>query len=624
VNVDRMSQDVLDVLHDGVVIQDAGGGIVYANPAAEGILGVTASEMTGLTSKDPRWDAVDVHGAPIEYDEHPIVTARVTGEPVRGLLLGVRRGDGQRAWVEIDAMPLIDDPDAPAAGSVAVFRDITDELGARRALRTSEERFRTAVETMMDGFMIWRAVRDANEGIVDFVCEFANPAVEAFGYTQSELVGVRLRDFAPELSEHYLVRYTSVVETGEALRTRIPWYEGPRFQGSFDVSAVRMGDGIALTFRDVTQEHADEQKLRDSEEQTRRFLEAIPMGVAIVEPGNIVFVNDALRQILGDVDTETRGPGLIDYFGLRRAGTDQPYPFDELPLARAFFHGETSTADDIVVSRGGREIPVEGYAAPVRDSTGEVRWALTLLNDITERRLQDEALTEALAELAAINGELADFAAIAAHDLAAPLRAIAGFAAQIEEHYADALDPRAREWIGNVLAESDRMRTFIDELLAYSRAGSARAPAQVELGPVASAALDGLRAKVERTGATVEIGPLPVVAGDPTALGQVFHNLLANAMKFHAPGRAPTVQVESERDDGHWIITVADDGIGVADEERDRVFAAFHRASGAPDAPGHGLGLSICRRIVERHGGRIWVEPRDGGGSRFRFSLPAD
>ena len=175
-----------------------------------------------------------------------------------------------------------------------------------------------------------------------------------------------------------------------------------------------------------------------------------------------------------------------------------------------------------------------------------------------------------------------------------------------------------------MLAESDRMRTFIDELLAYSRAAWRSAHAQVELGPVASAALDGLRAKVERTGATVEIGPLPVVVGDPTALGQVFHNLLANAMKFHAPGRAPTVRVESERDGGHWIVTVADDGIGVADEERDRIFAAFHRASVSPEAPGHGLGLSICRRIVERHGGRIWVEPQDGGGSRFRFTLPAD
>ena len=238
--------------------------------------------------------------------------------------------------------------------------------------------------------------------------------------------------------------------------------------------------------------------------------------------------------------------------------------------------------------------------------------------------MQDAALTDALAELAVINGELADFAAIAAHDLAAPLRAIAGFAALIEEHYAGALDPRAQEWIGNVRAESDRMRTFIDELLAYSSAGVAQAHAQVELGDVASSALDGLRAKVERTGATVEIGPLPVVAGDPTALGQVFHNLLANAMKFHAPDRAPTVRVESERDDGHWIVTVTDDGIGVADEERDRIFAAFHRASVSPEAPGHGLGLSICRRIVERHGGRIWVEPRDGGGSRFRFTLPSD
>ena len=164
VNLHRVSQAVFDALHDGLVIQDAGGAIVYANPAAERILGFPASELIGLTSKDPRWDAVDVHGAAISYDEHPIVTARITGRPVRGFLMGVRRADDELAWVEIDATPLIDDPDAPPVGSVAAFRDITDELGARRALRTSEERFRTAVETMMDGFMIWRAVRDAERG----------------------------------------------------------------------------------------------------------------------------------------------------------------------------------------------------------------------------------------------------------------------------------------------------------------------------------------------------------------------------------------------------------------------------------------------------------------------------
>jgi signal transduction histidine kinase len=249
---------------------------------------------------------------------------------------------------------------------------------------------------------------------------------------------------------------------------------------------------------------------------------------------------------------------------------------------------------------------------------------LTLINDITDRRAQDHALAEAIAELALINEELAEFAAVAAHDLAAPLRAITGFAELLDEEYADALGERGKQWVGYVRAESDRMRGFIDDLLAYSRAGTLTAPAgEVDLGTVASSARNALRAEIAKTGARVEIGTMPVAAGDATALGQVFQNLLANALKFHAADHAPRVRIDALRDDEQWIVRVADDGPGIDHDERDRIFAPFHRASGAADVTGHGLGLTICRRIVERHGGRIWVEPGEERGSRFCFSLPA-
>ncbi|HEY8216758.1 MAG TPA: PAS domain-containing protein [Acidimicrobiia bacterium] len=385
---DDIQHDVLDALDEGLVVQDTSGEIVYANPAAERILGFPASELLGLTSKDPRWEAVDVHGVPLPGDEHPIVVARVTGRPVRDFLMGFRRSDSERRWVEINAMPLVDDPGDPPVGSVAMFRDVTADLAAKQALRVSEERFRTAVETMQDGFMIWRAVRDDDDRIVDFVCEFANEAVGAAQYRPTDLIGRRLREIDPNLSDEHFARYAAVVEQGDGNRMHVPWPEGSRVR-TFDVSVVRMGDGVAVSYRDVTRQIEHQHELRESEEQTRRFLEAIPIGIAVVAPGRVVFINETARAILGrDISTDVRGAGLVDYFDVRRAGTGEPYPYEELPLYRAMFEGETCGADDVVLVREGRHIPVETYAAPVRDSEGEVRWALTLINDITERRMR--------------------------------------------------------------------------------------------------------------------------------------------------------------------------------------------------------------------------------------------
>jgi len=616
---------VLDALDAGFVVQDASGRIVYANPAAERILGLTAESMLGLTSQDERWGAVDAQGAPLADDQHPIVLARSTGRTVRDSVMGVRRADGALRWVQVNAAPLSDGAEGPPLGAVASFTDVTAEVTATEALRASEERFRTAVETMLDGFMIWRAVRDEGDRIVDFVCEFANAAVVGSGYQPDELVGRRLLEVAPGLGDPELfARCVAVVEAGEPLRTELPWFEGERVEGAFEASVVRMGDGIALSYRDVTERVLAERSLRESEEQTRRFLEAIPLGVAVVEPGHVILANAAGRGILGQgVETDVRGPDLVEHFRLKRAGTGEPYPFDELPLARALFEGVAGGVDDLVIARADRDVPLETYAAPVRDASGEVRFALTVFSDITERRAQEAQLAAAHAELAAANEELTEFAAVAAHDLASPLRAIAGFAALLEEAYADALDDQGREWLGYLLSESDRMRAFIQELLAYSRAGAADAPRTVvDLGAIARGASEALRAEITEARARVEIGALPRVSGDPTRLGQVLQNLLANAIKFRDQGRAPTVTIDATRDADQWIVSVADDGVGVPEIDRARIFAPFFRGGSASEPAGHGLGLSICRRVVERHGGRIWVEPRAGGGSRFCFSLP--
>jgi signal transduction histidine kinase len=226
-------------------------------------------------------------------------------------------------------------------------------------------------------------------------------------------------------------------------------------------------------------------------------------------------------------------------------------------------------------------------------------------------------------ELERSNADLEAFAYVASHDLAEPLRSVAGFVALLERQYADHLDDRAREFIAYAIDGVERMQRMIDDLLLYARAGTTDLRVErVGAAELVAAALRDLETAVAERGAVVEVGELPVLRGDPGQLQRVFQNLLGNAIKFTAPGVAPRVTVSGRTADGVEI-AVADNGIGIDPAQVERAFEMFARIpGGAAEHQGTGLGLAISRRIVERHGGRLWVEPNAGGGSVFSVALP--
>jgi signal transduction histidine kinase len=229
----------------------------------------------------------------------------------------------------------------------------------------------------------------------------------------------------------------------------------------------------------------------------------------------------------------------------------------------------------------------------------------------------------ARAELERSNADLEAFAYLASHDLAEPLRSVAGFVSLLERRYADRLDDEAREIIGYAVDGVQRMQAMIDDLLLYSRAGTVDLrPERVAAGDVVTAALRDLAPAVAESGAQVEIGELPAVHADPPQLQRVFQNLLSNAIKYTAPDVSPRVLVSGREADGDCELAVADNGIGIDPRNAERVFEMFARVHGGADYRGTGLGLAISRRIVERHGGRLWVEANPGGGSVFRLTLP--
>jgi signal transduction histidine kinase len=222
------------------------------------------------------------------------------------------------------------------------------------------------------------------------------------------------------------------------------------------------------------------------------------------------------------------------------------------------------------------------------------------------------------------NADLEAFAYVASHDLAEPLRSVAGFVALLERQYGDRLDERAREFIAYAVDGVERMQRMIDDLLLYARAGTTDLRLErVDAGEVVAGALRDLGTAVAERGATVEVGELPVLRADPGQLQRVFLNLLGNAIKFTAPGVAPQVTVRGKAAGDDAEIAVADNGIGIDPAQVERAFEMFARIpGGAAEYQGTGLGLAISRRIVERHGGRLWVEPNAGGGSVFALRLP--
>jgi light-regulated signal transduction histidine kinase (bacteriophytochrome) len=238
--------------------------------------------------------------------------------------------------------------------------------------------------------------------------------------------------------------------------------------------------------------------------------------------------------------------------------------------------------------------------------------------------LTSKELNERNQELARSNADLRQFAYVVSHDLQEPLRSVTGYAQLLARRYRGQLDSRADELIEGAVEGARRMQVFIRDLLAYSRIGFDR----VQLVPTAMEtirdhALSNLTAAIEEAGAAIESDALPVVVGDPNQLVQLLQNLIGNSIKFRRD-EPPRVRLSAERDGPRWRFAVADNGIGIPDVARDRVFQIFQRLHPMDTYPGTGIGLAIASRIVERHRGRIWIESEVGKGATFWFSLPAE
>jgi len=282
----------------------------------------------------------------------------------------------------------------------------------------------------------------------------------------------------------------------------------------------------------------------------------------------------------------------------------------------SLFHTIQRAADTLRRARDDLEVQVRQRTEDLRELNAN------LSVELDERRRAEQMLARYAEELERSNAELEQFAYVASHDLQEPLRMVASFTQLLGRRYRGKLDQDADEFIGFAVDGANRMQHLINDLLAYSRVGTRGKPlVPTDCNAVFKQARDNLAKAVEETSTVIYQNPLPVVLGDEVQLLQVFQNLIANAIKFRGP-ESPQIQVTADRQGPDWVFAIRDNGIGIAPEHQERIFSIFQRLHQRSEYPGTGIGLAICKKVVERHGGRIWVESLPGKGSTFYFNIP--
>lgn len=399
--------------------------------------------------------------------------------------------------------------------------------------------------------------------------------------------------------------------------------DGSEFPVEIDLRPLEPPEGgfVMATIRDVTDRNRPDDALRESEARFRGLMEAAPNGMLLVDAdGRIALANRHAESIFGYAREELVGESveMLVPERFRDIHPDHLAGYFADPKARPM----GQHLDLWARRRDGEEIRVEISLSPLQ--VGEDTLAVAAVRDVRGQHRQQQKLRAYARDLERSNRDLEMFAHTVSHDLAEPMRTVAGFVQLLAKDHEETLPPAAHEYMRHIIDGVGRMGELLEALRSYSRVGSRGRPFEpVPLGDAVAGALRDLRSRIEESGATVTHDDLPVVEGDRVQLRQMFQNLVDNAIKFRAKDN-PQVRIWAVPNGAEtWKVCVQDNGIGIPAAHQEQIFAIFRRLRSAAAQPGTGLGLALCKRIAERHGGTIDVESDGEAGSTFHITLPA-
>jgi PAS domain S-box-containing protein len=625
---DAKYRGLLEAAPDAMVVVNQGGEIVLVNVQAERQFGYRRDELVGQKVKSI---------IPEGFAERLVADAtRSTVEALAqqigmGIELSGRRKDGSEFPIEIMLSPL------ESAGRVlvtAAIRNISARKAAEEHLVLMESKYRGLLEAAPDAMVV---VNQGGEIVLVNV-----QAEKQFGYRRDELIGQRVKNIIPEgFAERLIADATR--STAEALAQQIGMgielsgrrNDGSEFPIEIMLSPLESADGVLVTaaIRNISARKAAEEHQVQMESRYRGLLEAAPDAmVVVIQSGEIVLVNVQAEKQVGYRRDELIGQKVKNII---------PDGFAERLVADATRSTVEALAQQIGMGielsgrrKDGSEFPIEIMLSPLESPEGILVTAA--IRNISARKkseednaqleLRVEERTKQLANanrvLERSNIELQQFAYVASHDLQSPLRSISGFVQLLKIEYENKLDEQAADWIRRTIQATEQMQNLIRGVLAYSRVDSRSRPFMpIPFLDVFNDVVALLEPSIQDAGGQVTHGDLPVVIGDRSQFVQLMQNLIGNGLKYHGD-KSPHVHVSAERKGNEWTFSVRDNGIGIDAKYYESVFEIFKRLHDQKEYPGTGIGLAVCRRVVNRHGGRIWVESEAGLGSAFHFTLP--
>lgn len=594
---------IVDEVGELIYSSDYMGNFTYINPICLRLTGYPENELIGkhfTVLVAPEWKEKTVKFYKEQFDKKiketffsfPIITK-----------------SGEKKWVEQTIIQnVIGDR---VTGYQGVVRDVTERVKVEEELSETKERFWKIFEENS----ILMVIAD----LETFKFEFVNEAfLSKFGFTREEVIGkssIELNLIDPEPLEKLAVM---LKEKGKVkdFETIVRKKNGEPFWTLSSVSIINIGgkNSILSGFYDITEKKKSEEELNNSNERFLKIFDKNPTGLALsnVETREFTNVNQAFIEIYGYTKEEIIGKKGEDLRLLT--------PEDQLKIR------------DILKERG----KINNMEIFVRNKNGAIFWvlfslemiiinnkkyALTSVLNISDRKKAEAIIQQKSDELAETNKEIEQFVYVASHDLQEPLRTISNFVSLVEKKKFGNLDKDYEQYLHFIVDAASRMRNLIKDLLDLSRTGKNIVFTEVDCNAVLKEVIANLEASIKEKNAKITVAKLPVLKGDPVKLRQLFQNLISNSIKFVKKGVQPEITITSEEKNEEYLFAIKDNGIGIDEQFFNKLFVIFQRLNSGGEYPGTGIGLATCKKIVNLHNGKIWVESKVGEGSTFYFTI---